>query len=347
MWRRRSGARPLVVASFALVTGVLALPAAGCGRTERREAPAVAADAPADAAIAVVAERDAGARAAADAAAGAGAGAGATAGADAFDEAAFASAVPTSARSIGHTSVVLKLELSNGKKAAFKPASRRGPVRYKGEIAAHRLARALGLPNVPPALFRTLEAALLAGAKDAGELIVKDGAVKGALIPWIDGLAFLSLERAPLSGEWKQWLKKDGVLPDGQRELARQISDLVAFDFVTGNWDRWSGGNVGIDERSGTLLFIDNDGAFFEVPPQGGLKRNETLLEGVGKLSRGLVSKLRALDEPALARALGEESPGVPLLSAKALAGVAQRRRQLLEIVDAKLAAGTAAFAFP
>jgi hypothetical protein len=264
-------------------------------------------------------------------------------------ESAYTSATPRSARSIGHTSLVFKVELTNGKKAAFKPASRRGPLRYKGEIAARRLALALGLPNVPPALFRALPAAPLAAAKDAGEMIVADGVVKGALIPWIDGLSLLAVESAPLAGEWKRWLRSGERVPDEQRELARQLSTLVAFDFVTGNWDRFSGGNLGIDKATGTLLYIDNDGAFFDVPPADGLERNKRLVQGVDRLSRSFVARLRALDDAALAHALGEETPGVPLLSPRALAGVVQRRKELLAIVDAKLeSAGEAAtLAFP
>jgi hypothetical protein len=248
--------------------------------------------------------------------------------------------VPTSARSIGHTSIVFKVELSTGKKAAWKPASRRGPVRYKGEIAAYRLARLLQLTNVPPAFFRTFEATTLAAAKGADEMIVSNGLVKGALIPWIPELSFLALEQAPLSGEWKAWLRRGSTIPDDKRELARQISTLVAFDYMTGNWDRWSGGNVGLDKATGSLLFIDNDGAFFEVAPEEGLQRNKKLLAGVDRFSSGLVKELRYLEDAEIMRALGEESSGVPLLSQKALAGVFRRRAELLEVVDAKLKAG-------
>jgi hypothetical protein len=259
-------------------------------------------------------------------------------------------AAPLAARSIGHTSVVFKVSLGSGRHAAFKPSSRRGPLRYKGEIAARRLALALDLPNVPRAYFRTFVASTFYGLVEGGnDLVVKDGRLKGALIPWIDGLQFLALEKAPLAGQWKGWLKKGGVIPDDQRELARQISTLVAFDFMTGNWDRWSGGNVGLDKASGTLLYIDNDGAFFEVPPQDALAKNERLLRGIDKLSRSFVAKVRELDDDALARAIGVEAPGEPLLSGKALAGVAQRRKQLLAIVDAKLrdAGEDATLAFP
>ena len=170
-------------------------------------------------------------------------------------------------------------------------------------------------------------------------MLVHDGTVKGALMPWIDGLSFLALEQAPLAAQWKQWLRRGESIPDDQKELARQISTLVAFDFFTANWDRWSGGNVGIDKATGTLLYIDNDGAFFEVPPA----------EGVDKFSRAFVARLRTLDDDALDRALGEETPGVPLLSAKALAGVHARRKQLLELIDAKAgdAGEGATLAFP
>lgn len=253
----------------------------------------------------------------------------------------FLTGVPTSAKSIGHTSVVFKIELSSGPgtKAAFKPASRRGPVRYKGEVAAYRLARLLAITNVPRAFFRTFDAATLAAAKGADEMIVKDGVVKGALIPWIPDLGFLALEQAPLSGEWKQWLRKGSTIPDDKRALAVEISTLVAFDYLTGNWDRWSGGNVGLDKATGSLLYIDNDGAFFEVAPQDGLLRNKKLLAGIDRFSLALVTPLRTADDASITRAIGEESPGVPLLSAKALAGVFQRRSELLAEVDRRLTA--------
>ena len=58
---------------------------------------------------------------------------------------------------------------------------------------------------------------------------------------------------------------------------------------------------------------------------------------------------MRELDDDALDHAVGEEAPGVPLLSAKALAGVHQRRKDLLAIVDGKRngASGAAVYAFP
>ena len=41
---------------------------------------------------------------------------------------------------------------------------------------------------------------------------------------------------------------------------------MIVFDYLTANWDRWSGGNVAEDSANGKLLFVDNDGAFYDPP---------------------------------------------------------------------------------
>lgn len=292
----------------------------------------------------------------------------------AVEPAPYLEGAPRSGKSIGHTSVVFKLELSSGKKAAFKPASRRGPLRYKGEVAAYRLAQALGIPNVPVALPRTFTRAELEGAlggadTPAGKLLAEDVVVDGtnvhgALVPWIDRLEMIPVEADPLWSAWRAWVKKDhafrpeedrvlgklaGLDPEGQRAIAAQASTLVAFDYLTGNWDRWSGANVGWDKDARALLYIDNDGAFFEKPPKDALAKNQRLLDGVDRFSRSFVARLRALDETRLPTAFGEEREGVPLLDAKVLASVAARRKALLSAVDAKIASAGAAetLAFP
>jgi hypothetical protein len=110
---------------------------------------------------------------------------------------------------------------------------------------------------------------------------------------------------------------------------------MLAFDYVTGNWDRWSGGNVGLDRAKNELLFIDNDGAFFDPVPAKEMKRGADLFAGVERFSRGFVAALRAVD---LTTAFGEEVPGEPLLSARIVAQTDARRRAALGIIDAKIA---------
>jgi hypothetical protein len=258
----------------------------------------------------------------------------------------YLTASPVSGKAIGHTSVVFKLEMSGGLTAAYKPESKRGHSRYRGEIAAYRLAKALGLSNVPPAIPRTfpgasLRAAITSNAKALSlydsEVVARAGTVKGALMPWIASLEFLPIETDPWRAKWTKWLAKDGEVPVDQASLASQISTLVVFDTVTGNWDRWSGANVGIDKASGTLLYVDNDGAFFEPAPAAPLASQLALLQKIDRYSRRFVAALRALTPIALADAIGDETPGQPLLEPKTLSSVDGRRRNVLVIIDAKI----------
>ena len=225
-------------------------------------------------------------------------------------------------------------------KCAWKPSSRRAPRRYRGEIAARRLAVALGIrENVPPAFPRAFRDAelrpVLAGELYGEEAIVENGVVRGALIPWIDKLEFLPLE-SDLA--WKTWLKRGAAIPEDKRTIAADTSTMVAFDFLTGNWDRWSGGNIGFDRAAGRVLFIDNDGAFFEVVPKDALARARRHIAEIDRWSRSFVAHVRALDDAALAKALGDEPPGTPLVSAKVLAGVASRRDEWLRAIEDKRA---------
>ncbi len=266
-----------------------------------------------------------------------------------FDPTPFETRAPVSGKSIGHTSVVFKLKLEGGAQAAYKPHSRRGGGRYRGEIAAYRLARALGLSNVPPALPRSfvwaeLRAALGGNATDAGKLFENEtvgdahGDVRGAIIPWIDHLTFLPLDREPQRSSWRTWLAARGSVPEDKRKLAGQISTMIVFDYLTGNWDRWSGGNIGMQEGGETLLYIDNDGAFFDPPPPAPLASQLGLLKGDARFSRSLVVALRSLTPEAAKAAMGELGPGEALLPARVLDGVEVRRRTALGIIDARMA---------
>ncbi|HVJ93214.1 MAG TPA: hypothetical protein VM580_25610 [Labilithrix sp.] len=256
--------------------------------------------------------------------------------------------LPKAGRSIGHTSVVFKLELPNRKKAVFKPDARKVRGRYKGEIAAFRLARALGIDNVPTVCAHAFDASVVASALAANaeasklfaaEAVVEQGRVYGAIIPWIDGLQFWPLEKGSVRSEVRRWLAAGGEIPPTKAELARQASMLVTFDFLTGNWDRYSGGNVGLDKSGRNVLFIDNDAAFVEPLPKGFATKSRATLDATDRFSRSLVERIRALDEERLTSVFGQEAPGRPLLSAGVVSLVARRAKDLTAVVDAKVRA--------
>lgn len=256
---------------------------------------------------------------------------------------------PLSARSIGHTSYVLKLKLENGLTVAYKPRSKLplGDRRYRGEIAAYRLGRALGLNNVPPAMPRTFAASELRAAFatqegaeefDQKALLEPTGRVRGALIPWIERYEEVPLEKRAARLRWEPWLTDARAqIPPDERPLARALSTMLAFDYITANWDRWSGGNVVRDGATGTLLFVDNDGAFYELPPQS-LAHQEELLRRVVRFSRGFVTALRGLDVSELRDVFGDEGRAEPLLPERSIERVDARRQAVLGFVDAAIA---------
>jgi hypothetical protein len=266
----------------------------------------------------------------------------------------YLTAAPKKAKSIGHTSYVLKLTLEGDVAAAYKPQSTLplGESRYRGEIAAYRLAHALGLENVPRALPRSFDAQTVEDAFDtraaAGDfrhkaLIEPTGRVRGALIPWVEGYEPVPLEEASWRKRWQPWLT-DAKSPPGPADapLARAISTMLVFDYVTGNWDRWSGGNVARD-GAGTLLYVDNDGAFYEHPPAPTLAGQLAFIKRVVRFSRGLVAALHLYDVERLKDVFGEEALGEPLLSEEVVKAVDARRTAVLRIIDAR---GEAALQF-
>jgi hypothetical protein len=250
------------------------------------------------------------------------------------------------AHSIGNTSVAFKLTFESGAKAAFKPRSKRGRDRYKGEIAAYRIGRALDLDNVPAVAFERVSVSDLARALAPhppslalakNELVADaDGRVPGAAIPWIADLDVLRLESEPWRAKWRAWLLSGEPIADGDRALAAQVATMIVFDALTGNWDRWSGANVGWDAKARRLLFIDNDGAFM-VPTPAPFERQRELLRTLEKFPRALLARLRAMDEAALRGAVGDESPGVPLLSAAAIHDADARRQAIVAAADARI----------
>ncbi len=250
------------------------------------------------------------------------------------------------AKSLGHTSFVLKLTFASGESAGWKPRSRLplGDRRYRGEIAASRLAEALGLSNVPHVEPRSFAASALRAVLpdfDDKALPDDDGRVRGAIWAWNPHYEIVPLELPSSRARWEPWLTDaHATIPPDQRELARALSTLLLFDYVTGNWDRWSGGNVARDSEAGTLLYVDNDGAFYDPPPADSLASQLARLKRVVRFSRGFVDRLRALDEAKLRAVFGDETPGAALLPDRVIAGVEQRRRTALDVVDrrAKLA---------
>ena len=144
---------------------------------------------------------------------------------------------------------------------------------------------------------------------------------------------------------WQAALFEGKDLAPAHRPRMRQVSRMLVFDTVTGNWDRWSGGNVGLS-KDGSLLFIDNDGAFLDPFPRDAFKQQDAYSKRLAVFPQGLMQRLRDLDDATLARVLGDDEEGTPLLSADVRKDVLLRARALIARMDG-LSAADAARALP
>ena len=87
-------------------------------------------------------------------------------------------------------------------------------------------------------------------------------------------------------------------------ELARQISNLIVFDFLVNNWDRFSGVpklyGINCQIVHGRLMSIDNGAAFAKTPNS----KPRQHLEQIQRFSRLTYDAIRAFDKESLTKAL-------------------------------------------
>lgn len=251
-----------------------------------------------------------------------------------------------SARPVGTTSAVFKLDLEGPIDAAFRPESRYNPRGVSAELAAFRLARRLELDNVAPVVPRsfplsTLVRLLGSAYPDAlealeKELIPRHGQVLGAAIYWIPELRELGLDTPPGMERFTRWLAQGSELP-AQRELAAQISSMLAFDYLIANCDRFSGANAQGDAGAQRLFLRDHNLAFLDPFRASQHRRALARLKRTQRFSRSFVAALKALPEDDLSGVLADplDPPELRVMSEGQVQGIKDRRRALLSYVAA------------
>lgn len=113
-----------------------------------------------------------------------------------------------------------------------------------------------------------------------------------------------------------------------------ELSDMILFDYLTRNVDRWGGDFTNVRTRGagGPLIYLDNGAGFTD----GELQRTnlmDTRLTAVQRFRRSTVEAIRGFSLESFRRRI-DGDPLAPILNERQLAALMERRRFLLEHVD-------------
>jgi hypothetical protein len=241
-------------------------------------------------------------------------------------------------RNTGGTSLTLRVRFEDGQRAVWKPEQKKGAGTFRSEIAAWHLDRLIGFGRTAVVVGRSIGKSHVlaqldhadtdpeAMARFEAELVEHDGRVSGAMIAWHEKT--LANAEPP-----KGWASADASVSESR---VLEWSDMVAFDFLIDNTDRWSGGNVLSLGKEGPLIFLDNAAGF----SPGRAARNEMATARLEHVCRFRPSTAQALTALAEKQGLGgllaaslAHDPLAPVLSEKQTAAVDARLEKLAEHV--------------
>jgi hypothetical protein len=261
----------------------------------------------------------------------------------------------------GGSSISLRIDFDNGARAAFKPEQSNFQTIPRREVAAYRINRLLGMGSVALGRSFDLEEIIAAVEPDSrefiprlrAEILAEDGKVTGELSWWIP-----VIRRARVNGyyidetdgivTWKRYLRVGNDIPAAEWRLMAQISDMLVFDFLINNSDRWSGRNAQASADGQVLYFMDNTLSFGNDPK--GHSKVRTYLERAQKFSRSLVERLRRLSADEVHTAIDADTGDFDyLLDEDEIAALLSRRDHLLGYIDQLIAqhGEQAVLAFP
>lgn len=254
---------------------------------------------------------------------------------------------PRSFRPVGTTSLVYRVGLGDGERIAFRPAQRFRPVGHLAELAAYRIGAAIGVDTIPPVALRIEPLHRIDRLMDsrfeerhreerARLRPLAGGEILGAAIDWVPDLTASTLDKPEVRERWLGALKigasRDAQLRDEfPASILRDLSNLVVYDFIIGNWDRMSGGNLQTNADATRVYLRDHNLAFDTPTP----RRHKALmlerLYALERFDRGVIERLARLDREALARALEPDpaAPGTPILSEEQVDDVMDRRARI------------------
>ena len=248
----------------------------------------------------------------------------------------------------GGSSLSFRVDFADGSRAAFKPAQTNLQTIPRKEVAAYRLNRLLGLTAVAPAaprmvsrdeLFAHLHPDTLAALPRirAETLFNPLGKTAGVIMYWIPEIKDSGLDTPEGVAESAQWLTQGMPVAVDKRPVAAQLSNLIVFDFLISNPDRYSGGNMKMSPDGSHLYFMDNTMAFFLDPEGNGKTR--PALQRTQRFSRALYRALDRLSIPGLEHELAAEKDSpYEILTPGEMRAVVARKEVVRKHIDGLIA---------
>jgi hypothetical protein len=248
----------------------------------------------------------------------------------------------------GGGTLSFRVELADGSRAAFKPAQTDLRTIPRKEVAAYRLNRLLGLAAVPPAAPRMVSREEIFSHLDPDSLTSlpriraetvfnPTGRTAGVVMYWVQGIKDSDLDTPEGIHQSMQWLTQGQPIPVDKRALAAQLSQLVVFDFLTSNPDRYSGGNMKTSADGSRLLFMDNTMSFF-IEPEGN-EKTRSILHRTQRFSRQMYQALDRVTVSELERILAQANPDeYQILTPSEIRAVVARRDLVRRHIDGLVA---------
>ncbi len=202
------------------------------------------------------------------------------------------------------TAIVYCLDHGDGILSAFKAERPHQETWWRHEIVSYRLAKLLGIDGrVPPVVGRRVPATIFGRYTASDHLVVQsDRQIRGSAAVWVPTLRGEQLHTPERRREWTSWMVPGATIPAASRERARQISEVLVFDWLMANYDRWNCCNIPVDEHS-QIVVRDNDGGW--SPP---VMARINAPDAVRRLPRRVWERIRTVDGAAL-RAEVERDP--------------------------------------
>jgi hypothetical protein len=266
----------------------------------------------------------------------------------------------------GGRTLAFRLTFADGSRGYYKPEQSFSGAHWYAEIAAYVLDRELGIGRVPPVVTRSIDWELLRPAAEGDRRlseihVQEDGTVRGSLIWWIPN----RLARLRVPERWDRHVRVHGfpwvtpfqrpriyadqlaaarasgwepyeipaLSPLDRPDRAAELSDMIVFDYLTHNIDRWGGGNTNVRtlEDGGPLVYLDNGAGFSPRRARVGLMDGR--LHVVQRFRRSTIEALRRFSIERYRERIGRDQLA-PVLTDSQIDHLEIRRQHVLEHVE-------------